>query len=89
MKTRLSKGFNTTNDPFSISSDAIKSIFEDSQGNLWIGTEFKGLNRWDEAAGKFYSYVSHPDNPNSLSHNHVSCITEDKDGVFWLGTNGE
>ncbi|MCO6478054.1 MAG: response regulator [Phaeodactylibacter sp.] len=75
-------------DPFSLSSNAIKSIFEDSQGRLWAGTEFKGLNRWDEATGKFSSFVSHPANPNSLSHNHVSCILEDKDGVFWLGTNG-
>ncbi|MCO6475335.1 MAG: response regulator [Phaeodactylibacter sp.] len=75
-------------DPFSISSNAIKSLYKDSRGALWVGTEFKGLNRFDDAEGKFYYYEFRQRDPHSLSHNHVSCILEDKNGVFWLGTNG-
>lgn len=79
---------NRPGDQYSISSNSVKSIYEDSQGVLWVGTEFKGLNRFEEESGKFYSWQFHHNDPQSLSHNHVSCILEDRDGNFWVGTNG-
>ncbi|MFT7604819.1 MAG: signal transduction histidine kinase/ligand-binding sensor domain-containing protein, partial [Saprospiraceae bacterium] len=75
-------------DPFSISSNSVKSIYEDSKGILWVGTEFKGLNRFDDKNGKFDSWQFDRNDPQSLSLNHVSCLLEDRSGNFWIGTNG-
>jgi signal transduction histidine kinase/ligand-binding sensor domain-containing protein/DNA-binding response OmpR family regulator len=74
--------------PFSISSNSIKSIFEDNAGTLWVGTEFEGLNRYDSKNEKFKSWQFIPNESNSLSHNHVSCLLEDRKGNLWVGTNG-
>ncbi|MEJ2537300.1 MAG: two-component regulator propeller domain-containing protein, partial [Calditrichia bacterium] len=51
-------------DPYSLSNDKVYSVFRDHTGNLWIGT-FNGLDRFDEAAGKFYHY----------RHDYVCLIT--------------
>jgi len=74
--------------PFSISSNSIKSIYEDTKGVLWVGTEFEGLNRFDTKRELFTSWQFDQSDPQSLSHNHVSCLLEDRNGNFWVGTNG-
>lgn len=75
-------------DPHSISSNSVKSIFEDRSGTLWVGTEFQGLNRFDPRQGKFVSWQFEQSAPQSLSHNHVSSILETSDGNLWVSTNG-
>jgi len=75
-----------------ISGDEVSCIYEDSKGNIWIGTLQGGLNLY--VAGEhgekdtFVSYQHNPDNSNSLSHNSVFSIHEDKKGNYWIGTFG-
>ena len=66
------------------------SIFEDRQGNLWVGT-VKGLNKLDRNTGKFSRFLHDPANPHSLGHDYVSSIREDQAGLLWVGamTGGE
>lgn len=72
----------------SISDNSIKTIFEDHRGMLWVGTEYRGLNRLDPATGKFKRFPARQDIPGSLSHNYVSSILEDEQQNLWVGTNG-
>ncbi len=71
-------------DPSSLSSDAVLSIMEDSQGNLWVGT-WDGLNMLDRKKGKFKRLLPHKSNANAISGNHISSIIEDKNGRIWIG----
>ncbi|MHB1687658.1 MAG: ligand-binding sensor domain-containing protein [Ignavibacteriaceae bacterium] len=76
------------NNPNSLSSNIIQSIFEDRSGRLWIGTEV-GLDLYDKKNNKFITFVNDPNNPNSLSNNQVqSCIYQDRNGFLWVGTWG-
>ena len=59
----------------------VVEIFEDSKGNLWFGTIFSGVARYD---GKTLTYFSEKD---GLPDNTVACITEDKEGNMWFGTH--
>ena len=73
------------NDPRSLSSNAVTSIYEDRTGGLWIGT-WQGLDRFDRATDNFFHYRHNPNDPRSLSSNAVTSIYEDCTGGLWIGT---
>ncbi len=75
------------NDPQSLSSDIVRSLHVDSQGDLWIGTQ-NGLNRWraaDRRSGieRFESWFVADGLPNSV----IYAIMPDEAGKLWLSTN--
>ncbi len=63
------------------------AIFEDSEGDLWIGTGGGGLNKLDKANGEFKRYLNDPKDPNSISNDVVLSIAEDSPGILLIGTN--
>jgi signal transduction histidine kinase/ligand-binding sensor domain-containing protein len=60
-------------------------IYEDSAGNLWIGTH-AGLDRFDRAEGVFTHFGQNDTDPKSLNLNDVSAICEGEQGHLWIGT---
>jgi len=77
---------NNPAEPHSLADSYILSLFEDSQGILWVGTYNGGLNRYDRENDKFISYTHKDSDPHSLSSNHVLCICEGRKGFLWIGT---
>ena len=67
-------------------SQYIRSIFEDSKGNLWFGTLGEGVVRYGASTDvkKTLNYFSHPD---GFYNNTVYAINEDKNGNLWFGTD--
>ena len=65
-----------------LSSSLVNCIFNDSRGDVWIGTE-NGLNRYDGLRIKKYMHDS--DDSHSLSHNVVRTIAEDRNGRLIIG----
>lgn len=59
----------------------IHSIFEDSSGDIWLGSYAKGL-------AKFNSKTGHCNYIKRFSNEKVYCITEDKDKHLLIGTYG-
>lgn len=77
----------------SISDNFIKTIAEDQQGNIWVGTWGGGIcvlsnESITNQANRFKRYQNELENPKSLSHNDVMTIFEDQDGMIWVGTYG-
>src|SRR5574339_416633 len=68
-----------------LSQNAGLTIFQDSRGYLWIGTQ-DGLNRYDGYGFKIFKHD--PDDPTSLSHNSILAVAEDTNGYLWIGTWG-
>ena len=73
-------------DASSISDDAIRTIFEDSHSNLWIGTNSGGLNRFDRTTWTFERFRHDSADARSLSHDSVYAIAEEREGALWVGT---
>lgn len=78
--------------PQSISDNIIRSLLEDSDKNLWIGTG-KGLcmisaEERHRATPIFTSYLFSPNDTSSLSHNYVLAMHESQAGDLWIGTFG-
>jgi len=61
-------------------SQYIRSIFQDSKGNLWFGT-FEGIVRYDVKTLTYFSY------PEGFISKSVFAINEDKNGNLWIGTD--
>lgn len=76
------------NNPNSLSSSTIRSLAEDSKGNLWIGTQGGGLNHFEISTGKFTTYRHNPKDSTSISGNDIWTIFEDSKGTIWVGTWG-
>lgn len=55
---------------------------------VWIGTDAKGLNKYNLRTGSIKYYEHEQGNANSLSDNSVQFIHEDPKGNLWLATNG-
>lgn len=67
-----------------LSNDYITTIFQDSKGYMWIGTQ-DGLNRYDGEVVKTYN--ADINSSNSLSSTYINVIAEDDFGNIWVGTD--
>ena len=70
--------FDTTD---GLAGDAVTSIFQDREGNLWFGTWGSGVSRYD---GETWTTFTTKD---GLGHNRVDAIVQDGNGSLWFGTN--
>jgi PAS domain S-box-containing protein len=64
----------------------ILSVFEDSQGILWVATRL--LNRLDRKTGRFTVYRHDRANPGSIAADIIFGTVEDRAGFLWFGTWG-
>src|SRR5581483_6965133 len=63
-----------------LSSNAVRALFEDRDGSLWIGTRGGGLNRLRD--GKFTAWTE----KDGLVNNSVQALYPDRDGAIWIAT---
>lgn len=69
----------------------IRSIYKDSKGNIWIGTD-KGINRIrvneTTKANPVFEAFTLGEGPKFLSHDYILQIVEAQNGTIWIGTMG-
>ena len=58
------------------------ALFQDSRGNLWVGTQGGGAFRMEPKTNLITRY----DIGNGMRSNTVMCFGEDVDGNVWIGT---
>jgi len=63
-------------------SNRVKSIFQDHEGYVWIGT-MDGLQRYD--GYRYVTYRTDLHDPNGLHADWISSIFEDSRGRLWFG----
>ena len=64
-------------DPSSLSDNTPRNLYEDKDGQIWIGTYKNGANQY--RVGSTYA--------RSIELGDVTTIVEDRYGHFWVGTN--
>jgi signal transduction histidine kinase/ligand-binding sensor domain-containing protein len=74
-------------DPRSLSGDAVRVLYVTRAGTLWAGTNGAGLCRFEGAAG-FTCFRHNAAQPGSLSNNDIRALFEDGAGRLWVGTDG-
>ncbi len=77
---------NDPKQPNSILGDVIVCLYVSSDGKVWAGSYFGGLDCFD---GKEFKHYRHnPNDDNSLINNKIWSITEDDKKNIWMGTLG-
>ncbi len=66
----------------SISNNNLTTLFSDSRGRLWVGTDYGGLNYFDQQSQTFY-FISKAD---GLTDNSIKSISEDTEGNIWVSS---
>lgn len=68
----------------------IYSIFEDRDGNIWLGTKGDGLIRMtnDGKRWRFKKFRHTTNNRNSISSDNIYSVEQDHKGRIWVGTYG-
>ena len=78
---------NISNNGSSIPSNELNTVFEDSNGVIWLGTK-NGISFFNKKEQTFKTYKFDSKNSHSISHNDVRSIYEDSDKNLWIGTFG-
>nr|WP_297917515.1 sensor histidine kinase [uncultured Allomuricauda sp.] len=65
----------------------VARLFEDSKGQIWVGSQTSGLFRLVENNDKWLPYHYHTlHNERPISNDFINTIFEDSEGVLWIGT---
>jgi ligand-binding sensor domain-containing protein/signal transduction histidine kinase len=68
----------TTSLPIPKNISQVRTIMEDRDGGLWLGSAGRGVYRW--AAGQFKLAMP--------SSQRIFCLYQDREGNVWVGTDG-
>ena len=66
---------------------SVNALYEDREGEIWIGTWLDGLYRYDPLSSNLYHYLPVPGDTASLSCSKITWISEDAQGVIWIATH--
>jgi signal transduction histidine kinase/ligand-binding sensor domain-containing protein len=75
------------NNPFSVSSNNIRAIFEDSNKKLWIATTGGCLNIYDHKTNTFKRRLHDPNRSDEIGSHYITSIAEDSKGNIWFASS--
>jgi len=70
------------NDPSALSDNYVKAICMDKDENLWVGTQYSGLNRQKKGSKGFVRYNM----KNGLTNDYIRSITQSPTGAILVAT---
>ncbi|MGD1928263.1 MAG: EAL domain-containing protein [Leptolyngbyaceae cyanobacterium] len=75
---------NRSEQPQSLVTDDTWSVYQDTQDNIWIGTEKQGLERFMPETQTFEHFPAGIGTPNTIAPGTIVNISEDDSGALWL-----
>jgi len=76
-----------SDDPRSLSNNAVTGLMLDNEGELWVATA-NGLNRYHTESEDFTRYVHDLKDPDSLPNKYILGMLQDRRGAMWFGVQG-
>lgn len=75
----------SASDSASLASDVVRTVLEDSEGHIWIGTA-DGLDLLDRRSNHLAHYRHDARDPASLRDSDILSLYEGTGGLMWVGT---
>ena len=66
-------------------SNAIRKVFDDGQGQIWIATDHNGVFIYNKQERTFQHICHNSADPTSLPSDNVTTILCDRQGTVWMG----
>ncbi len=64
---------------------ALNTLYNDSKGNIWIGTVYDGIIIYNTKTQE-KKFIKVNETKNTLSSNNILSFLETRDGTMWIGT---
>lgn len=74
--------------PYSLSDNAIYSIYKDREGGVWVGSFFGGVNYYSELLSRFELFYPIP-GINQMKGNRVREFCSSSNDTLWIGTEDD
>jgi ligand-binding sensor domain-containing protein len=65
---------------------SMRAIYKNKQGNLWLGTQDKGLDFFNTQTKTFSHYTKQPGNKNAIINNNVFALAGAANNKLWVST---
>lgn len=72
----------------SVSDNAVRSLYRDRSGTMWVGTLVAGISSWHPIRQRFGLYSPELGNADFLPSRIIRSFYEASDSVMWIGTDG-
>lgn len=84
------KHFSEGDGPNDLRSNEIFCVKQDSNGNIWVGTNGKGVSVYDRKTGQFYCPGKAVSGRSGqvMINGFIRAIEKDRLGNIWIGSNG-
>ncbi len=79
--------YESANTHYGLNNEFVSCLFADNQGNVWVGTEKGGVNRYNVTQKQFSFFDKGSNGSDGLNHNTINAVFEDKQ-YLWIGTAG-
>lgn len=71
-----------------LSSRLTSCIYEDRQGNIWVGTTDMGLNKIEAKTGNIIQFRNNLNDSLAFWGENARCVVQDMNGTIWVGGFG-
>ena len=71
---------------YSVPGTGVWCIYEDREGDIWLGGQYCCLNKFDRRTNRFVPYEVNLNDTAGLSSGAVRTMYQDEAGNMWLGT---
>ena len=78
--------FSTSSNTVKLNNNAVRTIVQANDGNIWLGTDHGGINVIDKKDFSITYMQNQEDNPESLPQNSIYYLYNDNAGLIWAGT---
>ena len=78
---------NNPKDTFSITDNAITTLFQDRNNYIWVGVAKGGLAVLDNLTQRFVTFTHSPENLHSIASNVINSIYQDVNGTLWFASD--
>lgn len=83
---QLQHVFRLTDSRFYLTDDDIRTLAQDKNGNLWLGSEYDGAFYWSPKSTRFNNIANRDEADFALSSNDIWTFHQQDAATLWIGT---